>query len=189
MNCLISFISLDNKIQNMIPAIRNDFFDNFFLSFTKLGSWQAILSLTIFVCILFWVYKKRNLILPLLVTVLGSGILALIIKYLVDRVRPDTNFAVYLENGPSFPSAHSALIFAFFGFFVYIVWKFFPNLSLTTKIISTIVFTLVIVLIGFSRIYLGVHFLSDVLAGYLVGLISVLVGIYISEKSVPIIKK
>ena len=186
MNYFSSIISLDNQIQNAIPHFRNETLNDFFLTFTKLGNWGVILGLTIFISILFFINKKRNLILPLFVSVLGSGILALVIKYLVDRVRPDTNLAVYLEHGPSFPSAHAALTTAFFGFFIYVIWRFSTNLNKTAKIISTIVFGLVIILIGFSRIYLGVHFLSDVIIGYLVGFFSVLVGIYVSKKSLSL---
>ena len=182
MNYFSSIISLDNQIQNAIPHFRNETLNDFFLTFTKLGNWGVILGLTIFISILFFINKKRNLILPLFVSVLGSGILALVIKYLVDRVRPDTNLAVYLEHGPSFPSAHAALTLALFGFLIYIIYRFYSNLNLMVKIILTIILSLIIVSVGFSRLYLGVHFFTDVLAGYLVGLLWLLVGIYISRE-------
>jgi undecaprenyl-diphosphatase len=178
---MISAISLfDLRIHDFVIHMRNEFWDNFFLVFTWLGEWKFITVFFIVISILFYLNKRKNLIFPFFITVLGSGMMTVIIKTLVDRVRPSLDTALYTETGASFPSAHASLIFALCGFLIYCVWKF--NWSQTVKIFSTIVLSLIIFLIGFSRLYLGVHFLSDVLAGYLVGLLWVLVGVHIHKK-------
>ncbi len=169
-----------NFLINIILPLRNESLNKFFLIFTKLGDWEVILVLFVLVSVLFWFYKKKTLIFPFSVTIAGSVIMTTAIKYIFHNPRPDYSLALYLETGPSFPSAHSALILAFLGFLIYCLWRF--KLNLNIKIILTILFTLVIILIGFSRLYLGVHFLGDVLAGYLVGLMWVLIGMYVSRR-------
>ncbi len=180
MNILSNLIFIDQKIGQSIIYFRGDFFDQFFLFITKLGSWQMIILLFVFFSALFYFNKRKGLILPLFVSVLGSGIMTVIIKYLVDRSRPGADIALYVEKLPSFPSAHAALTFALFGYLIYVIFR--SSFSLWFKFFSSLIFVLIIITIGFSRLYLGVHFLSDVISGYLTGLLWVLVAMYISWK-------
>jgi len=168
-----------NFLTDIILPLRTEALNQFFLIFTKLGSWEMIVFLSICVAGLFYFYKKKDLILPLFLAVLGSGATSLVLKYLVDRPRPLSSLALAVENSPSFPSAHATLILAFFGFLIYCVWKF--NWKRYVKIIITLVFCIIMVFIGFSRLYLGVHYLSDVLAGYLVAFPWISMAVYISR--------
>ena len=176
MNIVPTLSLIDHELALYIVSIRSVFFDNFFFLLTWLGSWPAITLSFILISALFYLGKKKTLIFPLFLSVLGSGIMTLAVKYLVDRARPGNGISMYAEQLSSFPSAHSSLIFALFGFLIYYVWRF--NLSLIIKISLTVLFTAIIALVGFSRLYLGVHFLSDVLAGYLTGLLWVLIVIF-----------
>lgn len=90
-----------------------------------------------------------------------------VIKHLVARPRPD-GFRLVAESGYSFPSAHSMVAMAFFGLMVWMIWHY--GRSRSVRWIGTIGFSLVIVLIGFSRVYLGVHYASDVVAGFCISL-------------------
>lgn len=162
-------------------SIRSDFWDHFFMFITFLGQWLVVLILFLFVSALFVKYKKKFLIKPLLISILGSGLTTILIKYLVNRDRPGGDIPLYIEKLPSFPSAHAALVLALFGFLIYCLWRF--NLNHKVKVFFMVIFSLVILLIGFSRLYLGVHYLTDVLAGYLVGLIWVLISVYLSRKN------
>jgi undecaprenyl-diphosphatase len=181
MNYILSNVQyLDIKIQNLILYLRSEAWDSFFMSITKIGGWPMILFILICFSLLCYLFKKREFILPLAVAMIGSGIMTLIIKYLVNRARPGADIAMYMEKLPSFPSAHAVLTFTLFGFFFYCIWKFRINLIL--KIFLSVLFVLIIILVGFSRIYLGVHFTSDVLAGYLAGLMWLLIAMYISHK-------
>lgn len=163
-----------------VALLRGDFLNKLFFFVTSFGTWYMISIFFIIVSLLFWIYKKKDLIFPFLISILGTGVLTLLIKSLVNRSRPPVSLALYAEKGASFPSAHAALSFALFGFLIYCFWKF--NLSLRLKIILTIIFTAVVFLIGFSRLYLGVHFITDILAGYVIGLICILVSVYICKK-------
>ncbi len=180
MNILSSLIFIDHQIAVGVINLRSDFMDHFFFLITRLGSWPIITGLFIITACLFWLYKRKQLILPFLIVIAGAGIMTIIIKALVDRSRPGSNLALYIEKLSSFPSAHAALSLAFFSFLIYCFWRF--NLSLKTKIISSVILGLTVLLVGFSRIYLGVHFTSDIIAGYLIGLMWVLIGMYISRK-------
>jgi membrane-associated phospholipid phosphatase len=180
MNIINSLNLFDLKLSQNIIYLRSDFLNNFFVFFTKLGEWQIILGILFIICIFFYFNNKKGLILPFFATVLVSGGLALILKHFVDRIRPGTDISLFSETGASFPSAHAALIFALFGFLIYCFWQF--NAALRIKISVSIVFALIIFLVGFSRLYLGVHYLSDVLAGYLIGLICILLTISFPRK-------
>ena len=70
------------------------------------------------------------------------------------------------ENGYSFPSGHAMAALGFYGFIIYLLWHM--NLRKKVKIIFSVLLSILIILIGMSRIYLGVHYASDVFAGYLV---------------------
>lgn len=100
-----------------------------------------------------------NLVLVVLLNVL--------LKELVQRPRPeDINLVV--ETGFSFPSGHSMVAMAFFGLLVWLVWHYEKDRTL--RLACCAGFLLIILLIGISRIYLGVHYASDVLAGFCISL-------------------
>lgn len=89
------------------------------------------------------------------------------LKFAIQRPRPD-GFQLAIEQGFSFPSGHSMVAMAFFGLLVWMVWRYEADRA--TRIGCAVAFSAVIVLVGVSRIYLGVHYASDVLAGFCVSL-------------------
>ena len=111
----------------------------------------------------------------IILTILLLVVLNQLLKRLLQRPRP-TEFRIIEENGYSFPSGHSMVSMAFYGYLIYLIYRFVKNKYL--KWISIVLLSLLICLIGISRIYLGVHYTSDVLGGFLIS-ISYLV-IYIS---------
>ena len=101
----------------------------------------------------------------------------LILKHLIARPRPTHSF--YAESLASFPSAHATLAVAFYGLLFYFLISGMQN-KLRPKIYYALLI-LFILLLGFSRLFLGVHFLSDVLAGYLVGVVWLVLGVCTSK--------
>ena len=93
--------------------------------------------------------------------------LNVLLKQLVQRPRPD-GFRLIAETGYSFPSGHSMVAMAFYGLLAWMVWHY--ERDRFVRWLCVIGFGLVIALIGISRIYLGVHYASDVLAGFCVSL-------------------
>ena len=94
--------------------------------------------------------------------------LNVLLKQLVQRPRPD-GFRLIAETGYSFPSGHSMVAMAFYGLLAWMVWHY--ERDRFVRWLCVIGFGLVIALIGISRIYLGVHYASDVIAGFCVSLI------------------
>ena len=96
-----------------------------------------------------------------------STLLNQILKYIVQRPRP-TEFRIIDESGYSFPSGHSMVSAAFYGFLIYLIYKNVKNKYLKWTLITML--SILIISIGTSRIYLGVHYTSDVLAGFLISI-------------------
>ena len=94
--------------------------------------------------------------------------LNVLLKQLIQRPRPD-GFRLIAETGYSFPSGHSMVAMAFYGLLAWMVWHY--ERDRFVRWLCVIGFGLVIVLIGISRVYLGVHYASDVIAGFCVSLI------------------
>lgn len=170
-------VAADKRIANLLVLFRTPKLIEVFFWITLLGKWQVILSFTIALLGTLWVWRKRGYILPFLLTVVGSAIFTYLGKLAFHRPRPDIQ--VYAEHSFSFPSGHATLAVAFYGFVTYILirstrkWKTKGNLLFPGVIIGF--------LIGFSRLYLGVHYLSDVWSGYLIGTLWLIIGISLSQ--------
>lgn len=91
-----------------------------------------------------------------------------ILKAIVQRPRPD-GFRLAIESGFSFPSGHSMVAMGFFGLIVWLIIH--SDKDRSTRLRLAGVFSFLILMIGVSRIYLGVHYASDVIAGFCVSLI------------------
>ena len=94
-------------------------------------------------------------------------LLNLLLKEVVHRPRPD-GFRLISETGYSFPSGHSMVAMAFYGLLAWMVWRY--ERDKVVKWLCMLGFALVICAIGFSRVYLGVHYATDVIAGFCVSL-------------------
>ncbi len=107
----------------------------------------------------------------LIISIIGEAILNNLIKIMVKRIRPSINPLV-IEESPSFPSGHTMSTSVFYALIIFFLWK--SPIILIIKIILTMISILVMISVMFSRIYLGVHYLSDVLAGICCGISYVL---------------
>lgn len=123
--------------------------------------------LLVFSTILFIFIKNKKIGICIYANLFLSTGLNQILKRIVQRPRP-TEFRLIDETGYSFPSGHSMVSAAFYGLLIYIIFKKVKNTYLKTFLISLLI--LLIIAIGTSRIYLGVHYTSDVLAGFLISI-------------------
>lgn len=104
-----------------------------------------------------------------------SALVNFTIKQIIQRPRP-VGHRIIDESGYSLPSGHSMVSMAFYGFLIYLIYKNVKNKYLKTVLI--VLLTLLIISIGVSRIYLGVHYVSDVLAGFLVAIAYLVIFIH-----------
>ncbi len=135
---------------------------------TDLGSAYIELSLMLIVgaFLLFRLKHQRETVL-LAISLSGAWLLNIILKELFRRARPDIIHLVQ-AGGYSFPSGHAMVAVAFYGVIGYLLWINLRNHSKPSVYVVLITFALILA-IGISRIYLGVHFASDVIAGYAAG--------------------
>ncbi|MBQ8682855.1 MAG: phosphatase PAP2 family protein [Selenomonadales bacterium] len=116
----------------------------------------------------------------------GSGLMTLLLKEIVMRIRPDM-MPLITETGYSFPSGHSVTAVCFYGYLAFLCWSL--GRSQLVRRGSIIAAVCMILGIGISRIYLGVHFPTDVIGGYVGGLmwlsLSILVLDYVKQKKLP----
>ncbi|MBS7578108.1 MULTISPECIES: phosphatase PAP2 family protein [unclassified Enterococcus] len=139
----------------------------FFKVITQMASLPAIILLCLVYIIYLYRTDERSAAIWLLTgTILIPAILVPLFKLVYNRERPLLEHLVN-ESSNSFPSGHSATAIVFFGSIALISWQILKNRTL--KITISIIAALIIILVGVSRIYLGVHYPSDVLAGFLLG--------------------
>lgn len=168
---VINCSSFDNYIINLF-RYRSDVLTNIMKVITFFGS--ALMILILIVLLIIFVRGKRNKLL-ILINVIVVTLLNQLLKYVFQRERP-TN-SIIEETGYSFPSGHSMVSMAFYGFLIYLVYK--SNMKFKGLIISFI--SILIFLIGISRIYLGVHYPSDVIGGFTLSLSYLIIFIDISK--------
>lgn len=94
-----------------------------------------------------------------------------LLKYIIQRPRPE-GYRLIAESGYSFPSGHSMVSMAFYGFIIYLIWKMVKNKRI--KYVACGILGFLIPMIGFSRIYLGVHYASDVIGGFAISIVYLL---------------
>lgn len=183
--CIISFILF--LVTVILITNDNKYFDNYIINLFKyksdiltsimkiitfLGSALSIILLTVLLIIV--VKGKRNKIL-ILINVIVTTLLNQLLKNVFQRGRPIDS--IIEESGYSFPSGHSMVSMAFYGFLIYLVYK--SNIKYKGLIVGLL--SVLIVLIGISRIYLGVHYPTDVIGGFTLSLSYLLLFIDITK--------
>ena len=111
--------------------------------------------------------KNKKIGLTIFINLGLSALVNFILKQILQRPRP-IEHRIIDETGYSLPSGHSMVSMAFYGFLIYLIYKNVKNRYL--KIILIFLLSTLIISIGISRIYLGVHYTSDVIAGFLVAI-------------------
>ena len=192
--CLIGFLALAEDVFNkeimngdiigykMISTfLISDFATPIAKFITNFGGAIFIIALTALLVI---AIKNKKIGLSIFTNLVIITVLNQSFKRILQRPRP-TEYRIIQETGYSFPSGHSMISMAFYGYLIYLIYRYVKNKYI--KWISISLLSILICLIGISRIYLGVHYTSDVLGGFLIS-ISYLV-IYISAVNKFLIEK
>lgn len=150
-----------------------------FLWITDLGAGPALTAVALAMTALLWASRRMGPLLPLWVTFLGAQATTWAGKFAIGRERPAFIEAVSAAS-PAFPSGHSTGAMALYGFLAYLLARTLPDLP---RRFDTIFWAAVLIAaIAFSRIFLSVHYTTDVASGLLVGVFWLLVGVALAER-------
>lgn len=158
-----TFNEIDNFITNTIVSFRNSFSNNFFRLITNAGS---VIFVVIVICVLLYFIKEAKLRKWAIILVGGEILLNNAIKLIFHRARPLVEHLV-IEKSYSYPSGHAMVSSFFYGMALFLIYH--SSLSNKNKVIVSTTICILVTLICFSRIYLGVHYFSDVIGGVLLG--------------------
>lgn len=159
----------DRWISDYVVSFRTPWLTDYFIFITNVGDFYGyliMLGVAIVATLLY--FKNWKYILQTVFVLILASLSNVMLKRFVDRARPGTEHLVVVET-LSYPSGHAMSAIAFYGFIVYLVYRF----ELRPLLKWSIIFLLIVIIlsIGISRIYLGVHFPSDIAGGYIAGLI------------------
>lgn len=173
---VIAFVGLANEIKetNPVPGdlailhalhhLSSPFLDTLFVIITTLGSAAAVVTIIVGTLWYLLHHNHRRDALFLVAAAGGTALLNLLFKLLFHRVRPDLWQQIVIEKGYSFPSGHAMISCSLALAAIIIAW---PTRWRRRAIIAGVIY---LVLVGVSRLYLGVHYPSDVLGGWLLSI-------------------
>jgi membrane-associated phospholipid phosphatase len=135
---------------------------------SALGS-EVLVALLVGLLVLFVLQRRWGAAVSLLLVWAGAQLLNNLLKDFYQRARPEAVTAGLLQaQAYSFPSGHAMVSAAFYGYLAYLSWRVLNGWK---RVAATVFLVLLVLLIGLSRMYLGVHYLTDVVAGYVAGFV------------------
>ena len=174
LGALAGFLALAEDVWN------KDIMDGDQIGYALISSLSAIPGMTDFVRTVTHLGDPAAYVVMTLImlNIINVGLLNLMLKYILRRPRPLGPHLV-AASGFSFPSGHAMGSLAFYGLFMYLIYLYVPNRKLRWA--GVLFMAIIIGCIGMSRIYLGVHYTSDVLGGYFISLAYLIVYIRITR--------
>lgn len=169
---------IDKEIYKLIISIKSDTMTTIFKIITSFASVKFMIIVSIIILLL---KKLKHIRYFIVLNIINDVILNNLLKIIFKRERP-IDIMLVEETGYSFPSGHTMIAIIFYGFIIYLINK--SSYKKKTKIILNTLLTILILLIGISRIYLGVHFATDVIASYLIGISYLIIFTHFIDKYV-----
>ncbi len=170
-------IYIDSYVYNIIFKIINNDNTKIVKIMTYLGSGAVVITITLLTLLLF---KNKKYGLYMSLNLILITLCQLILKPIFSRNRP-LDISLIEETGYSFPSGHSLTAFSFYGFIIYLVCT--SNIRTKNKIIISSLLSIIILITGVSRVYLGVHFFTDVIGAFSFALTYLIIYISIIKKN------
>lgn len=166
---LYEITSYDKWAFNLLKSIRSNEMTLFMTIITKLGDFLTVVSILL---ILLLLYKNKKTVYYIIINMISIFLLNDFLKHIIHRARP-VGYNLINESSYSFPSSHTMCSTMLFSFLIYLVYKNVNNKIL--KYILMIILFIILVLICISRVYLGVHYLSDVIGGLSISIIYMMI--------------
>lgn len=170
--------TVDKYIFDNLINIKNDLLTKILYSLTKIGSLVGVMVILIITMFMFLKRKKLSYFKYVLINVLLGTVVMEILKNIIKRIRPSWKWIV--QGGFSYPSGHTISAVLLYGTLMLLVNKLIKDKN---KNVLTIFFACLMILIPLSRIYFGVHYFTDVMAGYIIGFIILIISnIFINKE-------
>lgn len=187
--CLVGFLALTEDVFNKeimqgdiigYKMISTFLISDFVTPIAKfITNFGGAIFLSIATIALLVLIKNKKIGLSIFSNIVIITILNQLLKRILRRPRP-TEFRIVEETGYSFPSGYSMVSMAFYGYLIYLIYRYIKNKYIKWSLI--VLLSILICLIGISRIYLGVHYTSDVLGGFLLSISYLVVYISLIKK-------
>lgn len=187
--CLVGFLALTEDVFNKeimqgdiigYKIISTFLISDFVTPIAKfITNFGGAIFLSIATIALLLLIKNKKIGLSIFSNIVIITILNQLLKRILRRPRP-TEFRIVEKTGYSFPSGHSMVSMAFYGYLIYLIYRYIKNKYIKWSLI--VLLSILICLIGISRIYLGVHYTSDVLGGFLLSISYLVVYISLIKK-------
>lgn len=171
-------LGIDTVIREWAYEQRTPVLNRILIGITYLGNWQTIVSLGL--VLLAYPGTRKNIGLPFAVTAASSTVIYKVAKSIFQRPRPELAVRIIKEGGYSFPSGHSMNCLVIYGMLIYLTRRYCRNKRIAN--IITVALSLLILAIGCSRVYVGVHFPTDILGGWSLGIAVLTAAIIIFER-------
>lgn len=169
---------VDQSINSKMIFLTNPQLTKVMIVTTNIISPPVLLILSIVISIILVYKKRRHNTILLLITMVTGSLLVSLIKIAIKRTRPEN--ALIEVSGYSFPSGHAVIATLFFSLLLYLFKNDIKNTI--SKYCFITVNLLLVLVVGFSRIYLHVHWFSDVVIGYIIGLLWIVLSVIIFNK-------
>ncbi|MCU7966913.1 MAG: phosphatase PAP2 family protein [gamma proteobacterium symbiont of Bathyaustriella thionipta] len=170
-------LKIDSFIVHWVSTFQTEQIIQIFIWITEFGNALIVVPFLVLACIILCILNRPLLVIPLLISTIGSTALTYMGKTLIHRPRPIE--AILVEQSYSFPSGHATFAIGFYGFIIYLLMR--HSNSFNKQLSLMLAGTGFILSLGFSRIILNVHYFSDVLVGYLIGMTGLLIGIQLTK--------
>ena len=172
----------DDRTRAAVHQFASPFLTSSMLGISFLGSTLFLTGLSVVVVLCFALRRWKREAILFGITMAGAALLDLTLKYVFHRARPVPYFDIVAPKSYSFPSGHALASFCFYGALAAILTTRIKNRR--AQVVIWITSAILVFLIGFSRIYLGVHYTTDVLAGFSAALIWIVSVRFVEQRLV-----
>jgi membrane-associated phospholipid phosphatase len=165
-----AYFAWDRAVAHWIQGFRTPALDALMYAVSYVGYGVIPYAIAAATFLVFLAARRRSEAYALLLSTAGSGLLNRAVKLLIARPRPaapDVN-VFRLHGGQSFPSGHVTFYVCYFGFLFFVAYALLPKRTLARRLALTLT-SLMIALVGLSRVYLGAHWPSDTIGAYFLG--------------------
>jgi membrane-associated phospholipid phosphatase len=171
--------SFDNAVFKAIAPYESPLLTKIVVSISFLGKHSFLIPANLLLIFYFLYKKRKELAIGIVVIAISSYFLKVLLKALFNRPRPADPLIEHVQ-GLSFPSGHAILGVTVYGFIGLLLWYEIKNRNLRNIVIAFLI--LLMLAIAFTRVYMRVHYMSDVIAGLAIGFIWLVVSLWVIEK-------